>query len=350
MHQHRFLIIKIVALGDIAVTSALLNRILAEHPGARITWLCGERGAPLVRLFPGVDEVLTINEEQLFRGSLPRQLWTLVSTWRKLAARRFDCVLLVHADRRYRVLTWPLVGTRVAALEHGVNPLLGRFRGDEYARLLDGPESRGPLTTHYPLADVRSNLPRENPVLGRLRRVVAIVPGGARNILRQDALRRWPVEKYRELATRLLARGHGVTLIGDAGDVGVRRHFDGIAVTDHIGTLSLVQTLSMLRDADVVVSHDTGPLHFARLVRTPAVALFGPTEPRNMVGEDDDIDVLWGGANLPCRPCYDGRNYAVCSNNLCMKDISVDAVVRVVERRLAQKTITASQGAVPART
>jgi heptosyltransferase-2 len=165
---------------------------------------------------------------------------------------------------------------------------------------------------------------------------VAIVPGGTRNVLREEALRRWPVENYRELARRLLAAGHEVVLIGDSADVVMRPYFEDMKVTDCIGACSLPETLAVLRDADVVVSHDTGPLHFARLVRTPAVALFGPTEPRNMVGEDDDIDVLWGGASLPCRPCYDGRNYAACSNNLCMKDIGVDVVMQAVEARLAK--------------
>lgn len=339
MRGPRFLIVRIAALGDIAVTTVLLNRILAEYPGAHVTWLCGERGEPLVRLFPGVNEVLAVDERRLLRGSLLERLSAVATTWRKLAGLRFDRVLLGHADRRYRALIWPFVGGRVTALSHGGNPLPGRFRGDEYARLLDPPESKGPITTRFPLADVRQNLPDPTSRSESSQPVVALVPGGTRNVLREDTLRRWPVESYRELAHRLVDAGCDIVLIGDAGDSSLLRHFDGIPVTDQLGKLSLVDTLCVLRDADVVVSHDTGPLHFARLVRTPIVALFGPTEPRNMVGEDADIDVLWGGAQLACRPCYDGRSYAVCSNNLCMQDISVDAVTRAVIARLTKSSV-----------
>jgi lipopolysaccharide heptosyltransferase II len=330
----RFLIVRIVALGDVAVTTGLLNRIRSDHPDAHVTWLCGERAEPLVRLFDGVHEVLTVSESRLLRGSLLARLGEIVTTWRKLGARKFDRVLLVHADRRYRVLFWPLVATPIAALAHGSNPLLGRYRGDEYARLLDPPDLPGPLIKRHPLADVRSKLPAVGDRATGTGARVVLVPGGARNILRVDQLRRWPAENYAELARRLVAAGVEVVLVGDANDVEALEHFRGIAVTSRIGELPLIQTLCVLRDADVVVSHDTGPLHFARLVRTPVIGLFGPTPPRNMVGEDPDVDVLWGGANLACRPCYDGRDYAQCSNNLCMKDTSVETVLRTVLARL----------------
>jgi heptosyltransferase-2 len=330
----RILIIKIAALGDIAVASALLSRVSRERAGARVTWLTGERGAELVRLFDGVDEIVAIDETRLLGGSPLDRVRALASAWRRLAYRRFDHVLLLHADRRYRALALGLRFRRLSSLKHGVNPLLERHRADEYARLLDGSDSRGPIVTRYPLQDIRHALPRST------RRgtasVVALVPGGARNVLRDDALRRWPAHSYAQLAARLAAAGHEVILLGDAHDVAVRSQFGGVPVTDRIGALSLTDTLTVLRDVDVLVSHDTGPLHFARLVRTPAVALFGPTNPYHVVGDDPDVTVLWGGASLACRPCYDGREYAKCASNLCLQSVTVDAVFAAVQGRIGQ--------------
>ena len=42
--------------------------------------------------------------------------------------------------------------------------------------------------------------------------------------------------------------------------------------------------------------------------------------------EDARTEAIWGGADLACRPCYDGREFAACVDNHCMKDISVVAV------------------------
>ncbi len=124
--------------------------------------------------------------------------------------------------------------------------------------------------------------------------------------------------------------------MGDRHDLWVNRHFEGLAITNLIGSLSLRETVSALRGTDVVVSHDTGPMHLARLVRTPCVALFGPTAPVQFVREGACTIVIWGGRELACRPCYDGRNFAACSENRCMTSISVDevfdATLRLLER------------------
>jgi heptosyltransferase-2 len=164
------------------------------------------------------------------------------------------------------------------------------------------------------------------------RPTIVLVPGGARNIARDDPLRRWPVASYAALAERLVASQFNVVLLGGADDGWVLGAFEGLGVHDLIGKLTLQQSLRLLRDAHAVVTHDTGPLHLAGLVRTPTVGLFGPTDPRRVLGERPNLEVIWGGAKLPCRPCYDGRDYAPCLRNVCMEEIHVDQVVAALRK------------------
>jgi heptosyltransferase-2 len=302
-----------------------------------------------------VDRVLTVREDRLFgRRPLAAGL-EMLRMWAQLFRMRFDRVLIVHADRRYRLLVLPTWPAATASLSHDPrrpNPLPSRFRGDEYARLLDNSASSGPILDRYELADLRAVV---KPAATRSTRAcVALVPGGARNSLRDDALRRWPVERFRELARLLVAEEVDVILLGDASDAELRTHFAGMPVTDCLGSHTLTQLLEVMRAVDVVVAVDTGPLHLARLVRTPVVALFGPTDARQMVGEaSPGVHVHSGGAHLPCRPCYDGKNYAACTDNLCMQSIAVDAVFQTVlgvirkqspsvdgSRRTSAKTLT----------
>jgi heptosyltransferase-2 len=238
-----------------------------------------------------------------------------------------------HADRRYRTLVLTARTASMRSLEHSPSarmlPIPGRYHADEYVRLLDDGDSRGPIVGHSALSDVRPRLPTraDTAPVG-----VVLVPGGTRNVLRESALRRWPVDRYRDVAERLRQAGHAVTLIGDAADAWVRPYFAGVDVRDEIGAHGLSGTLTLMRAAELVISHDTGPLHLARLVRAPLLALFGPTMPSQFVVEGATTRVLWGGAGLACRPCYDGREFAACHDNLCMKDISASAVA---ERALA---------------
>jgi heptosyltransferase-2 len=342
MARPSFLLVRIAALGDIVLATPLLNRIRAEHPAASITWVCGNRVRELVALFPGIEEIISIDEVALFRGGFTERAREVAGLWRRLVGRRFDRVFLLHPDSRYRLLTWPLRGSLVVAAKHPpsdrANPIPGRFRGDESARLWDGSESRGPIVGHYPLVDLRDRLAMPPAQTSKHTRIV-LVPGGARNVLRQDALRRWPVESYRELAEELIATDAEVVLIGDSADAEFGRQFANMAVVNLIGSTALPETLRVLRDANVVVTHDTGPLHLARAVRTPTIALFGPTDPAQFVGSDPLVTVLWGGDDLACRPCYDGKNFAACSNNICINRISVRTVLGAVRDRLARQSL-----------
>lgn len=338
MSAERILIVRLAGLGDLVTASVLLSRIRAERPVAHVTWLCGAAGAPIVALFDGVDEIVTVDERRLLAGRPLDRMVALLSMWVRLAGRRFDLVLVPQEDRRYRALLLPVRAHRVRMLVHDrsrMNPIPGRYFGDEWARLLDDEPVRGPVRVRYAIADVRRRLTTPSPASasGSLGvPLVALVPGGARNILRDEPLRRWPAERYAEVARRLRALGYRVAIVGDNADAWVRPHFQGVEVEDYIGALSLHQTLALFRDADLVISHDTGPMHLARLVRAPLLALFGPTTPRQVISDEEPNVVLWGGRELACRPCYNGRQFAACTNNLCMQGIGVAEVVhRAVE-------------------
>jgi heptosyltransferase-2 len=254
--------------------------------------------------------------------------------WTRLAAGRFDRVLLLHVDWRYRAIVAGVPWLRVDALtrrKHGAMiPVPGRWMGDECVRLFDGNDHQGPIDRRFDLADLRAKVvPME---VGD--RTVVLVPGGAANVLRTNDIRRWPATHYRELAQRLIEAGFDVVLAGGPDDAWVLPAFDGVAVRSMVGSLTLVETLSLLRAAALVVSHDTGPMHLARLVRAPLLALFGPTMPAQFLSIDPTVTVLWGGEFLACRPCYDGREFARCANNICLGSLSPEMVFDAAMERL----------------
>lgn len=323
------LIVRLGALGDVARVTALVERIRYERPGARVTWLVATSAIPLLELVPGVDRMVPVNDERIFRGSVLSRIREVLSIWIALAGRTFDLALLAHPDPRFRVL---LAGVRVRRSRVVPKPTRESvgYIGDEFAQLLDdAPIQPG----QYPIADLRANVSQvQLPDAAQFgnRPAVLLVPGGARNVLRDDPLRRWPMTSYVALAERLIADGFDVGLVGGSSDEWARSAFAGLPVRDLIGRLSIPQTLRLMAGPAVIVTHDTGPLHLAQLVRARTVALFGPTVPSRVVGTAANVVALWGGKHLACRPCYDGASYAVCHRNLCMEDIGVDEVLHAV--------------------
>jgi heptosyltransferase-2 len=327
-----FLIVRLSGIGDVVMASTVLRRLRGEHPDARITWLSGITAAPLVERYAGLSAVIAIDERRLLRGGAADRVAVLVPLWRRLAREAITDVVLLHADWRYRALTSPLLGARVRRLSRarGSRALVpGRYMGDDYAMLLDPADTPGPAVGHFPLADIRLEADASSEHFD-----VILVPGGAKNVLRESALRRWPVASYRIVAETLISEGYKVALIGDASDEWVRPSFAGLTVADRIGAMTLGQTLDAMRLSRIVISHDTGPMHLARLAGAPLVALFGPTMPSQFIVEDERTVALWGGAHLACRPCYDGRELAPCLDNLCMSTIPTSLVLDTARRQL----------------
>src|SRR6185437_9474379 len=137
MARRHFLIVRLGGIGDVIMASTTARRLRQNHSNARITWLCGLAAESLVRRFADVDEVIVIDELRLLIGSPVERLRTLIPLWRRLVRSSITDVLLLHFDRRYRILITPLLRARVVVPKRGEFPLPGRYFGDEYGRLTD---------------------------------------------------------------------------------------------------------------------------------------------------------------------------------------------------------------------
>ena len=331
----RALIVKMGAIGDVIM--AIPAAYALHREGYAIDWLCGKNIAPILQLYPWIN-VIQADETALLRGSAVEKAQAVAAVWKAVAGRRYDLCATLYYDSRYSMLTWPVRAQRRIRLswdDRAFSILQGRHYTDEYVRILLGrADDETPRQTPPVKADsLGSSAPPR--AAGKIR--IAIVPGGAKNVLRDNPLRRWPVEQYAAIAKESLRRGYEVVLVGGREDTWVLESFGGLDVVDAIGKLSLQETLSLLNSADVTVTHDTGPLHLAGITSTAIVSIFGPTRPHSFMPQRENCVALWGGEGFACRPCYDGRDFAQCGNNGCVQQITIEMVLDEVERMLAAR-------------
>jgi len=151
-------------------------------------------------------------------------------------------------------------------------------------------------------------------------------------------LRRWPEGHYIELSKRLLAELPEVCIgfTGAPEEVAAARQLVQ-EVASHrcfclAGKTTLRQLLVLYHLAEVLVTNDSGPAHFATLTPTDVVVLFGPETPALFAARTLRTHVLWAG--IVCSPCINAYNdrRSVCRNNVCMQKISVDQVFEEVCR------------------
>lgn len=149
-------------------------------------------------------------------------------------------------------------------------------------------------------------------------------------------LRRWPTERYVELARRLLERYPSAHVAMTGGplegpyvgelvaQVGSERCFN------LAGRTTLRQLLVIYGLAEVLVTNDSGPAHFAALTAIDVVTLFGPETPHLFAARTPRNHTIWAG--LGCSPCVSALNgrTSSCQNNLCMQRIDLERVFATV--------------------
>jgi heptosyltransferase-2 len=331
----RALILKLGAIGDVVMALPAV-RLLYEA-GVEIDWVCGSAVLPLLECYSWL-KLIPCDDRSILTGSPVDRVVGISALWRQIGWKQYDLCATLYYEPRYKLLTLPVRSEKKLMLSRASRERLlipGRNHADEYARLL---LQREDTCNAQSLSPVRPDLlPQCSPSSNTARIRIALVPGGASNMLRQQTLRRWSVESYAALAKIFLSRGYEVLLIGGPDDIWVRPYFEQMAVTDCLGSLTLPQVISTCDQCDVVVSHDTGPMHLAGLSLASIVGLFGPTDPGNFLPRRQNVTGIWGGVNFACRPCYDGRTFAPCKHNGCMDQVSPNLVVREVDILLERK-------------
>lgn len=339
----RYLIVRLGAIGDIVMTLPVVAAIRENDSEAHISWLCGKSVAPILKKISGIDAIIEVDEVRLFRASQLVRIAELLKIMRQLAGRRFEKIFTFYKDWRYQILSALAVGTRRSLSTRGYELAPGRSRLWEHVRFtIDFPQRLIPMPVlpalNWPISEELSAANEWDD-----KRAVIIAPGGAKNILRDDAVRRWPIERYHQVAEILIEQGHQVVLIGAPSDAWVQPYFVDLEVIDLVGKTSLPDLIGLMQRVALVVTHDTGTAHLARLANVAAINIFGPTNPAEFLGavkwgnqEANTRSVtFWGGADLGCRPCYDGRNFADCDDNQCVKQISAAQVVEAAQKILS---------------
>ena len=88
-----------------------------------------------------------------------------------------------------------------------------------------------------------------------------------------------------------------------------------------------------LAAAKAAISNDSGLLHVAAALGTPAIGIFGPTSPWHWAPLNPLAAVIETRSELPCRPCH--KPTCRLRHHRCMRDIPAAQVLEAVKRALA---------------
>jgi len=342
--RQRFLVIRLSSIGDIVHALPAVAALGETHPDAEIHWAVESRYAALLEGNPFVHRAVKL-DTLAWRRKLtsPTVVEEIARAIRSLLKVRFDAAFDFQGLYKSALIArLSRAGVRLGFAENWLRePAAGAFYTERVAprgrghviemnlalverlgvRRLDRAGWRFPLPQN-PADD--EYIERQIAALGG-RKFIVINPGGG------WMSKCWAPESYAELTRRLEPEFSGEMLLTGSRDEeemiqGIIRQSGSPRVRSVPTTI--VQFIALVRRAKLFLGGDTGPLHLAAAVRTPIVAIYGPTDPmRNGPFSRDDV-TLWNREPTTYtrraeRPAY-------------LQGITVDSVVEAICKRLAR--------------
>jgi predicted lipopolysaccharide heptosyltransferase III len=320
----RILIINLAFIGDVLLSTPVARALSAAFPGAAIDMMVTPLTAPIARGNPYIKDVIEYDKRGKHKRF--RELLHLIG---QVRARRYDLAVATNFAPRGAMLAWAAgIPTRVGYDAQHAGLFLTRAAAAKRTAVRHEAENYldvlGPLgiTTADTSLALAINPLDAAALGGKVRRspgkkLVLICPAGS---YRHKS---WTNHGYVALI-QALSPVADCCLIGGQAEgpllEQINRKAADVAQV-YPGTLTLGELAALTKEADLVVTVDTAPLHIAQAVGTPVVALFGPTDPR-IWGPRGPRDVV---LQVPaeCSPCW-GR--AACSDNKCVNLLSADQV------------------------
>lgn len=347
----RCCILKLGGLGDLLMMTPGLRAFRKSFPEAYIGFIVGESNSQVFKNCAYVDDVFTVDDRKIFQGR-HLERWKEIFRLRALIRRlHVGRIFLAHRDWRWNLLAYTCGvphrsgfsrDLRGMFLTDAISTSLSEHEIEKYQKLFGtqvGYECDGDRMELFPSQEdykaIDSLVQKSEGVP-----MVAIAPGGASNAKETRSISRWPVECYHTLVSRLLEETEClIYLVGGPSDSDVIREVMGgrrdSRVVDTSGRTTVQQSFLLLQHCDVFVTHDCGPMHIGAAAGIPVISLFGPTYPveKRPISSPDSV-AIWHGSGISCSPCYQDGIFPQCSDQICMRMITVDAVIEAVRHVL----------------
>jgi ADP-heptose:LPS heptosyltransferase len=352
------LVILLSEMGSVVLAGPMFAALRQRYPGVTLHVLQLKKNQEVSRLLGLVDDAHMHALDDKSAIQLMRDIWKVSQTLRSLP---IDVVIDCELFSRISSLMSYLSG---APLRVGFTPHTqeGLYRGSfinqaipynpyqhiskQFLSLVDAIEADGmprnkfapirelPQHTHInvpfepdQLHAYRSQMYLDHPIMVG-RKIVLVYAGGG--ILPERA---WPAAHYAQVARSLCQAGHAVGLIGLRDDAQLASDLQALIKSelcvDLTGyTRSLRELLMLFYAADLLITNDGGPGHFASLTPIQTLVFFGPETGKLYGPLGTRTHIFESG--LACSPCLSAYNHRATfcdGDNQCLKRIAPDPVL-----------------------
>jgi ADP-heptose:LPS heptosyltransferase len=311
------LILRAIGLGDFLTAVPAYRGLRQKFPHATITLAAPAVLEPLARLTSAIDRLLPVNGLGELTARCPSGLSPPPGLAVNLHGAGPESICDLLATGAQQIITH----------RHAQFPLI---TGPEWCEDMHEVERWTRLLTLEGIAADPTALELAKPTQDPIVPDAVIVHPGA-----SAEARRWPLNRFAEVARCLTLDGHQVVITGSAAEGPRCLEVAQLASLDQsrvlAGRLDLGELAALVAGARLVLSGDTGIAHLATAYATPSVILFGPTSPRRWgPPAEGPFTVIWRG--------YTGDPHSRWVHPALL-EIGSDEVLKAAEARLEVRNL-----------
>jgi lipopolysaccharide heptosyltransferase II len=327
------------------MTTPLLEVIRSAYPNAGITYVAGSWSKVVPEHNPAVNNVIDC-------GTVGIPGRYSIYDYMKFAwiirKRHFDLAFVLDRSPMLTLLPW------LAGIPRRVGPdSLGRgFSLTDRVQISSSPDRLQHeaeiyldlaraigLAVNHPHMHFEPTSEERRTAKTSSQLQVALFPGGGSNPGMELTAKRWALDRYRELARKLvLESGARVLLVGGPGDMALNQQvLEGLdvpvgTVENIAGQTSFGELAAQLERCVLFIGNDSSPMHLAAAVGIPVIAIFGPSSPQEYGPyplDDPKHIALW--RHPTGKPCFFQGKMQTCAQCTCMQSVTLDDVWNAVQ-------------------
>lgn len=321
---YHFVLIMVAAIGDTILSSAIIRELRACYPQCRITLVCSQSNAAMAELLRGVDRVQVFNMHRPAASLLQLKEIPHADILLDFAPwARINAVISWKTDASYKIGFYRKNMYRHYIYDKSVKHRDDCHELDNYRHLLSAMGM--PVHGYCPQILPQADFDVSSAVQGKYV-VFHLFPGGS-----CVPLRSWQNEKWIGLGRRIQENyGYTVVLTGGMEDIESANRMvekmqkENLPAVSLAGKISLDEVNGLLRQAELLVTVNTGIMHLGAAVDVPMIALHGATDYRRWGPVSRKAVVV--RSEETCQPCLSLGFESNCRDPICMKHITVDMV------------------------
>ena len=327
MQTNRILFINFGGLGDEILFLPTIQAVKQEFPNSHITLALEERSKGITSLTDTIDETLFAN----IKGKT--KLLELFKLLTKIWRNKYDIVISSGSNKFIAIFLF----LTFIKEKYGYNT--GKLSQILLTKAVNLNKNQYAVQMYEELAKTITDKRIERPILSiqkkpQISNSVLIHPGVSKISVSKGMIKTIPAKEWAKVVEKLADSGKKVYLIGGPDDCECIETITKTVPTEKFENLfgttkNLRELAELISSTEIFLCSDSAPLHIAVSLGIKTYVIFGSTDDKKLIPQDDNVTPIKADCNCPLQPCLWERRQTTCENLDCLK-ISAQQIIDTI--------------------